>query len=281
MKESPQRHRGRRETFYSSPRILRLCGMNRICFLLLAACCLLARSYSQGIPTEWAPVVEKIARVQDASGAYRDRCIYQMSLSITRFKRGKKDWKEKIISRRESKGEVGPNEKGEVFTRLLADTDEKGRPRRVDPNDKILLATAAFLEALFFPFYPEKIHKYDLAGVERIEEDGQPALAIGFTPKEGIADAPLIEGTGYFLESTGEILRLEIKSLRNFEIIDRSLRRLERFQATVQYVPAGEGRRLPIRASGRGFAKLKHLDGDFQFIYEESSHKLSPHYANK
>ncbi|MFQ5657286.1 MAG: hypothetical protein ACE5G5_07080 [Candidatus Methylomirabilales bacterium] len=229
---------------------------------------------------EWEPMLKKIAARQDAAGVARDRSIYRMKISITRFKKSKNDWKEKIVSRRISTAEIAPNAKGEIATRLLTDTDKKGRPKKkVNPKDRLTLGTAAFMEALFFPFYPEKILKYELADIKRYKEKGQPALALSFIPKLGIADAPLIEGTGYFLEETGEIVKLEIKALVHFEIIDKNLRKLERLEATVEYAPNRDGVYLPVRAWGRGYAKLKQIKGDFRFLYEESGHKLSPFYA--
>jgi hypothetical protein len=228
-------------------------------------------------PTDWKAFLKKVAKNQDLSGAYRDRCVYQMKIGVRRYKN--KDWKEEAIAQRQTTMEAAPNAKGEVQTRMLADTDDKGRPRKPDPKERYLLGTVNFLEALFFPFYPEKIARYDLGAMEIIEENGRTLLSVAFIPRSDIADAPLIDGIGYFLQSTGELVKLEIKSLRNFEILSKEFSKLQTLEATVEYTPAGDGLRLPLRATGHGVGRLKQLEGMFRFTYEESGHVKSPIYA--
>jgi hypothetical protein len=248
------------------------------CGLLISAFGLPREVHGQAPPADWKAFLKKVARNQDLSGAYRDRCVYQMNVTVTRYKNNNRDWREEIVARRKSTIEAAPNAKGEVQTRMLTDTDDNGRPRKADPKERYLLGTAGFLDALFFPFYPEKVAHYDLGPTEFVEENGQTLLSVAFIPMSKTATTPLIEGTGYFLQSTGELVKLEIKSLRNFTILGKELEKLQGFEATVEYAPAGDGLRVPVRATGHGVGRLKQLEGMFRFSYEEAGHVKSTLY---
>src|SRR5262249_15381334 len=212
------------------------------------------------------------AKNQDISLTLRDHCRYQQKVRIELYKK-KKDEAGDLDKVRETTVVVEPSAKPDetgqypVTTRVIEDTDDKGKPKKADPNAKTGLASGAFLDLIFFPLLPEKIKYYEF---EELKSDKPGEKLFNFYPKSGSSGVALASGKAYLNPDTGAVLTLKIEALHNLESFDKVLKKLESVYATVDFSEFDSKYRLPTLAKGGGSSDVSHFKGIFKFTFEES-----------
>lgn len=214
---------------------------------------------------------------QDISALMRDRSRYEQSVSIERYKKSKTG---RFEGKRESIREtvaivqpsLDPDETGQypVITRVIRDTDDDGRPKsKVDPNARTGLASGVFLDLIFFPLLPEKLKYYQF---EEIVSRNPDERIFRFVPRPDELIEPLATGSVQIDSTTGAVLTVKIEGLRNLETLDKALKGLQSFSATIDYSEFDGKYRLPTLASGWGNSDISRFKGDFKFKYHESKY---------
>lgn len=235
-----------------------------------------AATRAQRQETNLPEIIRKVGANQDRSLAVRDHSRYEQSLKLERFEI--KDGGEQIKAIRNTVAIVEPSRapdktgRIEVITRVISDTDDKGRPKKkVAPDVRTGLASGAFLDLFFFPLLPEKLPKYDFREVVT-NRPGERAFR--FAPKPTAVDVPLASGIAHVDAKTGEVLILEISGLYNLETLDKMLKGLRSFNAKVAFSQFNNQYRFPTYAEGSGVSDISRFKGNFRFAFEESKYQL-------
>lgn len=218
----------------------------------------------------------KASKNQDRSLTMRDHCKYQQRASVQLFKKSKDGTPGNLEKTRETtvvvEPSTQPDESGRypVISRVIADTDDKGRPKtKVDPNARTGLASGAFLDVIFFPLLPEKLKYYQF---EEMNSDRAGERLFKFYPKSGVTSEPLASGMVYLNPETGSVLTLKIEELHNLEVMDKVLKNLGKVFATVDFSEFDGKFRMPTYATGGGISDVRGFKGIFKFIFEESKY---------
>lgn len=223
------------------------------------------------------PVICRAAHNQDLSAQIRDRSRYEQSITIERYKRSKTG---RFEGKRESIREtvaivqpsLDPDETGQypVFTRVVTDTDDDGRPKsKVDPNARTGLASGVFLDLVFFPLLPEKLKYYQFDEIVSAKPEER---IFRFVPRADELIEPLAIGTIQVDARTGDVLTIKIEGLRNLATLDKALKGLQIFSATIDYSQFDGKYRMPTLASGWGDSDISRFKGEFKFKYHESKY---------
>ncbi|MCS6884806.1 MAG: hypothetical protein RMM17_03735 [Acidobacteriota bacterium] len=241
-----------------------------LCFAFLCADAL--AQCDDGVPE----LVCKASKNQDRSLTMRDHCRYQQRASVQLYKKLKDGTAGSLEKTRETtvivEPSMQPDETGRypVITRVVADTDDKGRPKsKVDPNAKTGLTSGAFLDIIFFPLLPEKLKYYQF---EELESDRAGEKLFRFYPKPGATQEPLASGKVYLNPESGAVLTLKIEGLYNLEVMDKVLKNLGKVFATVDFSEFDGKYRMPTYATGGGISDVRGFKGVFKFVFEESKY---------
>lgn len=221
----------------------------------------------------------KAARNQDISLTFRDRCSYEQRAHVELYEKKKDGSSGKLEKLRETTVKVEPNstpdETGKLLVnnRVVADTDDKGKPKNnVDPNAKTGLASGAFLDLLFFPLLPEKISSLEFEELSNTDEKYKGEKLFRFGPKPGATTMPLASGKVYINAQTGAVLTVQIEGLHNLKTFDKLLDKLERVVATIDYSEFDSKYRMPTLARGGGVSDVTRFKGIFKFTFEEGKY---------
>lgn len=257
--------------------------MNRLKIVILTILFIMFTLTSFSKSLSLGDVVDNLARSQDKSSWFRDRCIYYQRIHIKRYKKKKDGEFIKLFSERESVAEVFPLETGEVVARLLSDTDNHLRPKKVKGKRKLAFGAPAFLERIFFPFYPENVKYYDVVdlGTFFIEDSNGKKIetrAIKIIPAVDKAPIPLVEGIFYLNKDKGIPIKLTILKMHFLKSLDKKLKKLYDFKATIFYKTYFNKFSLPNKATGTGNSRILRFKGYFKFSFEEWGYKPSPLY---
>jgi hypothetical protein len=240
-----------------------------------AQCAGSERYSCDGIPD----IVCKAVCNQFQSAVVRDRCTYRQRLHVERYEKPKGDGMPPGKRKQNRDTEViiapasKPDETGQylVETRVVADTDDDGKPKnKVDPKAITLLAAQGFLDLIFFPLTPERVAYYSF---EDATSPRPGEIAYDFKPKSTTRTVPLAAGTVYLSPKTGEVLTLEISAIYNLEVIDKNLKNIESLTATVDYSQFNDAFRMPTLARGEGVSDVTRFKGYFKFNFEEANYK--------
>lgn len=243
--------------------------------ILILSAVLCSKTYAQdcaGVPE----LICKASKNQDRSLTMRDHCKYQQRASVQLFKKSKDGTAGDLEKTRETtvvvEPSTQPDESGRypVISRVIADTDDKGRPKsKVDPNARTGLASGAFLDIIFFPLLPEKLKYYQF---EEMESDRAGEKLFKFYPKSGVTTEALASGKVYLNPETGSVLTLKIEGLHNLEVMDKVLKNLGKVFATVDFSEFDGKFRMPTYATGGGISDVRGFKGVFKFVFEESKY---------
>ncbi|KAF0220438.1 MAG: hypothetical protein FD167_5061 [bacterium] len=221
----------------------------------------------------------KAARNQDISLTFRDRCSYEQRAHIELYKKEKDGSSGKLEKLRETTVKVEPSptpdETGKLLVnnRVVADTDDKGKPKgKVDPNARTGLASGAFLDLLFFPLLPEKISNLEFEELPNTNERYKGEKLFRFGPKPGASNLTLASGKVYVNAQTGAVLTVQIEGLHNLKTFDKVLEKLERVVATIDYSEFDSKYRMPTLATGGGISDVTRFKGIFKFTFEEGKY---------
>jgi hypothetical protein len=221
----------------------------------------------------------KAARNQDISLTFRDRCSYEQRAHVELYEKKKDGSTGKLEKLRETTVKVepssSPDETGKllVLNRVIADTDDKGKPKtKVDPDARTGLASGAFLDLLFFPLLPEKISRMEFEELTNTDERYKGEKLFRFGPKPGVTDVALASGKVYVNAQTGAVLTVQIEGLHNLKTFDKILEKLERVAATVDYSEFDSKYRMPTLARGGGVSDVTRFKGIFKFTFEEGKY---------
>ncbi|HLG15319.1 MAG TPA: hypothetical protein VJH03_12565 [Blastocatellia bacterium] len=218
----------------------------------------------------------KAARNQDRSLFVRDRCRYQQTIRVERFRL--KGDEEKLEEVRETSVMVepadNPDKTGQtpVDVRVIADTDKYGNPKRnVNEDDKTLLSFGAVWDLAFFPLVPERIKYYTF---QEVVADRRNEKWFRFVPRPEVTDQPLASGIAMLDPQTGEVLTIRIEGLHNLEVLDKNARKMRSFHATIDYSQFQDVLRMPTLASGGGVSEISRFTGTFRFRFEEGRYLI-------
>jgi len=243
-----------------------------ICWSCL--CGLWMEAGAQGWPPQWEVLGRRVSVQQSRSASYRDHCVYQQKITLTRIETEKGNWQEKSTIIQRFTAETGPNVKGEVIMRVVSATDGGGKPMANGEKELGLLIRAAFWEELFYPFFPEKMKRLEILEIQETEENGSSMLNVHFATKENLKEAPSLEGQAHISPSSGELLRLELMNVQGFESMDKQATGFIISRLDVDYSSPEPGIRLPFMATLEGLSKSKPFKGSFRIRYQESAHTL-------
>lgn len=218
----------------------------------------------------------KAAANQDRSLFVRDRCRYQQTIRVERFKlRGDE---EKLEEVRETSVMVepadNPDKTGQtpVAVRVISDTDKSGNPKRsVNEDEKTLLSFGAVWDLAFFPLVPERIQYYTF---QEVVSERKNEKWFRFAPRPEVRDQPLASGVVMLDPQTGEVLTIKIEGLHNLDVLDKNARKLQSFHATIDYSQFQDVLRMPTLASGGGVSEITRFTGNFRFRFEEGRYLI-------
>lgn len=218
----------------------------------------------------------KAAANQDRSLFVRDRCRYQQTIRVERFKL--KGDEEKLEEVRETSVMVepasNPDKTGQtpVDVRVISDTDKYGNPKRnVNEDDKTLLSFGAVWDLAFFPLVPERIKYYTF---QEVVAERKNEKWFRFVPRPEVTDQPLASGIAMLDPHTGEVLTIKIENLHNLDVLDKNARKMRSFQATIDYSQFQDVLRMPTLASGGGVSEISRFTGNFRFKFEEGRYLI-------
>jgi hypothetical protein len=224
-------------------------------------------------------LVELAGQNQGRSLWVRDRCRYEQRLHFERFKYDKKTKQiGDLISTRDTTVVVQPDEKPDetgkvpVMTRVVADTDDKGKPKeKVDPSAPTGLASGNLLDEVFFPLLPENLKYLDF---REIDSTAPGERWFRFAPKQpGVPDdRPLASGVAQLDAVTGEVLTIRIDGISNLKSLDSHLDKILSISVKVDYSEFAGDVRMPTVANGAGVSDVNRFQGSFKFIYEEGKY---------
>ncbi|MFY9227447.1 MAG: hypothetical protein WAQ98_32545 [Blastocatellia bacterium] len=223
----------------------------------------------------------KAAKNQDISLTLRDHCSYRQSVKVELFKKEKNGSPGKLDKLRLTtvmvEPSTAPDETGQypVNSRVVADTDDKGKPKNnVDPKARTGLASGAFLDLLFFPLLPEKVAnmQFEEIPASQISEKHKGEVAFRFAPKPGVTTVTLASGVVYLNPQSGAVLTVQIDGLYNLKAFDKILDKLQSINATVDYSEFDTKYRMPTIASGGGVSEVTKFKGIFKFTFEEGKY---------
>lgn len=244
--------------------------------VLILAAALYGETYAQDACAGVPELICKASKNQDRSLTMRDHCKYQQRASVQLFKKSKDGTPGALDKTRDTtvvvEPSTQPDESGRypVLSRVIADTDDKGRPKsKVDPNARTGLASGAFLDIIFFPLLPEKLKYYQF---EEMNSDRAGEKLFKFYPKDGATTEALASGLVYINPETGAVLTLKIEGLHNLEVMDKILKNLGRVFATVDFSEFDGKFRMPTYATGGGISDIRGFKGIFKFVFEESKY---------
>ncbi len=239
--------------------------------------------FSFSVSLSLGDIVDRLAVSQDRSSWFRDRCVYYQKIHVKRYKKSLNNGFFGLFAEKESVAEVYPLESGEVVARLISDTDNHMKPKKVKGKRKLIFGAPAFLERIFFPFYPENVKYYDVVDlgnvfVEDFNGKKMEVRAIKIVPGVKKAPIPLVEGIFYLDPDKGYPIRLNIDRLYFLHTLDKKLKKLYDFTSDIFYKRYFSKFSLPYRAKGKGNSRIIRYKGYFEFSFEEWGYKPSPLY---
>ncbi len=257
--------------------------MNKKWFFIFSVIFILFTLFPLSKDLSLGEVVDNLARSQDRSSWFRDRCIYYQKIHVKRYKKKVDNTFKRLFAEKESVAEVFPLENGEVVARLISDTDNHLRPKKVKGKRKLVFGAPAFLERIFFPFYPENVKYYDVVDLGNIfieNSNGKKleARAIKIIPAVEKSPIPLVEGIFYLNKENGFPIRLTILKMHFLKSLDKKLKKLYDFKGEVFYKTYFSKFSLPHKSHGSGNSRILRYKGYFQFTFEEWGYKPSPLY---
>jgi hypothetical protein len=225
-----------------------------------------------GWPVQWETLGRKVSAQQNQSGIYRDHSVYRQNLSLIRLDVQKDSMPDDSWSTRRYQLTTGPNARGEIAAQTDSAVDGAGRKLTDEWSTPGILTSARFWEELFFPFFPEKIKRYDIWEVENSPEGEVRAMSIHFLTRPGLKGVPIMEGYAY-VTPKGEMLRLVWKEVRQLETLDPVLAGWTISNVSVIFSAVEDGVQLPQTANLEFTAKSKQWKGSYRLRYQESGHQ--------
>lgn len=247
-------------------------------------------------------LVSGAAAAQHRGGWFRDRCQYFQKIYIERYRERSEDGAfQKLFYRRVSVAEVSADQTGEVVARLVSDTDGDLKPKEVKASSRNVFGAPAFLELIFFPFYPENIPFLECTDLGPMNEGGRSLRMVGFKvkpdarygakgknkfvnyPRQNPSDpeqpVKLVEGVLFLDAATGAPVKLTISGLFQFEALDSHLKKLTDFQCSLEYRTLPNGVTVPHHAQGAFRSDVPRYDGYIRFTFDEWGYRPNPLYA--
>ncbi|MEE8199946.1 MAG: hypothetical protein V3R29_02155 [Candidatus Acidoferrales bacterium] len=256
------------------------------------------------------PLLVMMAEHQEASQEQYKSMTFEQKVIIERFKPRKRLWKkEKVTMHREIVARYVPDGTGELQATLISDSDrkayqkylknkrkakakeekayqeylkakEEGKEKKAkkayqkylklkDKKEKKSLAKQ-LIAPILFPMTTENVQHCKFTVLFALPH----MVLLRFEPMDVIRD-PIFEGQVFVNPQTGEIYRLEIDRLWNFEKVNGKFKHLRRFYVAVDYMKQPGGFRFPIHMKGEGFAKVLFFKGSFRFEITESGYTIA------
>lgn len=221
------------------------------------------------------PLIVLASQNQSNSLTLRDHCKYQQQAHVELYKKGKKGEQGELDKTRDTtvvvEPSTTPDETGQylVNNRVIADTDDKGKPKgNVDPKARTGLASGAFLDLLFFPLLPEKLPYLEF---QELKSDRANEKLFRFMPKAGVTNIVLATGQVYLNPDSGAVLTVKIDNLTNLKSFDKLLEKLD-ISAVVDFSEFDTKYRMPTLARGMGNSDVTRFKGIFKFTFEETKY---------
>lgn len=226
------------------------------------------------------PILIKISQHQERSQREYKSMTFEQKVIVERYKpRAKLQEKDQVTQHREIVARYSPDGHGELGASLVSDSDkkgsqsggkkaskkEKGGEKGTDKKDQSL--AQKLISPLLFPMTTENVQKCKFTVLLALPE----VMLLRFEPEAMNLD-PIFSGQVLISPETGEIYRLEIDALYNFEKIDGRFKHLQQFAVAIEYTKQADEFRFPTYMHGRGFAKVLWIKGDFRFDITESGY---------
>lgn len=225
------------------------------------------------------PLLVKMAEYQERSQRQYKSMTFEQKAIIERYKPRKKlQEKDRVTMHREIVARYSLDGKGELQASLISDSDKKAfekyqkeqakkqaRGERAGVKEKSL--AEKLISPILFPMTTENVQKCKFTVLLALPE----MLLLRFEPEPMNAD-PIFSGQVFVNPQTGEIHRLEIDALYNFEKIEKRFKYVKQFNVAIDYPRQPGGYRFPSFMQGKGFAKVLFFKGDFRFEITESGY---------
>lgn len=223
-------------------------------------------------PLQWETLGRGISAYQNQSGVFRDQSVYRQTLSLIQLDKPGGSGREDSLNTRRYTLLTGPNNRREIAVVTELAKDGENQPLAGEWSTPGILGLAQFWEELFFPFFPEKIKRYEILEVENAEEGDVRAKSVHFTTREGLKGVPFVNGYAY-VSSKGEMLRLVWKEIRQLESIDPRFTGWTISNVSITFYSPEEGIQIPQSANLEFTARNKPWKGSYRLRYQEIDHR--------
>lgn len=217
-------------------------------------------------------ILVKISQHQERSQREYKSMTFEQKVIVERYKpRAKLQEKDHVTQHREIVARYSPDGHGELVPSLVSDSDkkaskkEKGGQKGTDKKDQPL--AQKLISPLLFPMTTENVQKCKFTVLLALPD----MMLLRFEPEAMNLD-PIFSGQALVNPETGEIYRLEIDALYNFEKIESRFKYLKRFAVAIDYTKQADESRFPAHMRGAGFAKVLWIKGDFRFEITEGGY---------
>lgn len=250
---------------------------------------LTADGAEEALPSSWKrgdvvmpddPLLAKMAAHQERSQNMYKSMTFEQKSVIERYKPANRLWeREKVSQHRELVVRYRPLSSGELEPELISDSDQKawskhlknqqkekeGKKKKKAKNKESL--AKQLISPILFPMTTENVQHCKFTVLLALPD----MLLLRFEPM-GTHQEPIFEGQVFVNPQTGEISRLEIDHLWNFEKVNGKFKHLKEFYVAVDYPEQPGGHRFPTEMDGRGYAKVWFVKGYFRFRITESGY---------
>lgn len=231
------------------------------------------------------PLLTKMAQRQELSQRQYKSMTFEQKAIVERYNPSNKlGGEERVSKHREIVARYSPDGNGELRTTLISDTgkdEDKGKAKKTkgkegetnQPAKKSL--AEKLISPLLFPMTTDNVQHCKFT-----VELALPDMALLRFEPEAMTTEPIFAGHVFVNPVTGEIYRLEINALYNFDKIDGRFSHLKEFHVAIDYPGSPEGYRFPTYMQGSGFAKVLWVSGYFRFQVTESGYAITSAKAN-
>lgn len=222
------------------------------------------------------PLLKKMAEHQERSQRAYKSMTFEQHAVVERYKPRKRlQESSRATSRREIVARYSPDGKGELKPTLVSDSDPKAdkkakKKKKKGKGDEGREQSLAeqLISPILFPMTTENVQRCKFTVRVAL-----PTVALLQFEPEGMNTEPIFSGQVLVSRETGEIYRLEIDGLFNFEKVNKRFKYLKELNVAVDYTEQPGGYRFPTYMHGQGYAKVLWVKGNFRFDIEESGYR--------
>lgn len=219
------------------------------------------------------PLLVKMGEHQERSQSAYKAMTFEQKAVVERYKPRKQlQQADQVTSRREIVVRYAPADNGEFQVTLVSDTNQnaskKSSKKKKGKEGKESDSLAKqLISPLLFPMTTENVQHCKFTVLLALPD----MVLLGFEPEPMTTD-PIFSGQVFANPETGEIYRLKIDAIHNFEKINKKFKYLKTLSVAVDYPSRPDGYRFPSYMQGNGYAKVWIVKGNFRFDITESGY---------